>query len=64
MAKTEKEELKCKYCGALLKLEDEVCPYCGKPTDHIEKKWAGFKKTMKKRNRIFINKVMFLQAVR
>lgn len=51
MAKTEKEELKCKYCGALLKLEDEVCPYCGKPTDHAKehrKKMGWFQKDYEK----------------
>lgn len=29
--------MKCKYCGANLKIEDENCPYCGKPNPDAQK---------------------------
>lgn len=39
--------MNCKYCGAPLKIEDEVCPYCGKPNPEAKehrRKMRGFKR--------------------
>ena len=29
--------MKCKFCGSNLQIEDELCPYCGKPNPHYIK---------------------------
>ena len=29
--------MKCEYCGGTLYLEDENCPYCGRPNPHAKK---------------------------
>lgn len=29
--------MKCEYCGGTLYLEDENCPYCGRPNPHAQK---------------------------
>ncbi len=29
--------MKCEFCGSNLQIEDEICPYCGKPNPHYIK---------------------------
>ncbi len=29
--------MKCEYCGGTLSLENEYCPYCGRPNEHARK---------------------------
>ncbi|MCR5508032.1 MAG: zinc ribbon domain-containing protein [Lachnospiraceae bacterium] len=38
-------EMKCRYCGSNLGIEDEVCPYCGKVNSQAAGHLAEMKKT-------------------
>ncbi|MGN0156099.1 MAG: hypothetical protein ACI39N_02540, partial [Lachnospiraceae bacterium] len=39
--------MKCKYCGANLAIEDEKCPFCGKPNPFMTKHRSEMKRFTK-----------------